>query len=348
MIVTQKSLSRRTVLRGLGATVALPLLDAMVPALSAAARTVTAPVPRLGFFYVPNGTLPRNFHPTGTGGSGFDLTPVLSPLAPYRDQLTVVTGLSNSGVVSPNEGGGVHTRAHGGWLNGILPKRTEGADIRAGKTIDQYAADKLGTDTALRSLELTTESNYQVGNCENGYSCAYRNSTSWLTPTTPLPHERDPRVVVQRLFGDVGSVEARHRDAVDVGRPPRRVVAAVDRDAAELAPVLLRNFRCAVRAPGERGSAARAADDRVRHRFASAVLRTGHRARQQRCADCDGDAGHGGARRTAWAARPPRAAAPPRTAPGAAARPGCRPRPRGGTSNSWAWLKRAARPGSSP
>ena len=209
MIVTHTALSRRTVLRGLGATVALPLLDAMVPALSATARAVTAPVPRLAFFYVPNGILPRNFHPEGSGGSNFELTPVLGPLAPFRDQMTVVTGLSNSGVVSPNEGGGVHTRAHGGWLNGILPKRTEGADIRAGKTIDQYAADKLGADTALRSLELTTESNYQVGNCENGYSCAYRNSTSWLTPTTPLPHERDPRVVFQRLFGDGGSVEAR-------------------------------------------------------------------------------------------------------------------------------------------
>ena len=209
MIVTRKSLPRRTVLRGLGAAVALPLLDAMAPALTAAARTAAAPVPRLAFFYVPNGMLPRDFHPRGSGGSGFDLTPVLSPLAPWRDRMTVVTGLSNSGVVSPNEGGGVHTRAHGGWLNGILPKRTEGADIRAGKTIDQYAADRLGADTALRSLELTTESNYQVGNCENGYSCAYRNSTSWLTPTTPLPHERDPRVVFQRLFGDGGSVEAR-------------------------------------------------------------------------------------------------------------------------------------------
>ena len=209
MIVMKKSLSRRTVLRGLGATVALPLLDSMVPALSATAQTVAAPVPRLAFFYVPNGTFPKNFHPSGNGGSGFDLTPVLQPLADFRDQLTVVTGLSNSGVLSPNEGGGVHTRAHGGWLNGVLPTRTEGADIQAGKTIDQYAADKLGADTSLRSLELTTESNYAVGNCENGYSCAYRNSTSWLTPTTPLPHERDPRVVFQRLFGDGGSVEAR-------------------------------------------------------------------------------------------------------------------------------------------
>ena len=209
MIVTKLSLSRRTVLRGLGATVALPLLDAMVPALSAAAQTAATPVPRLAFFYVPNGMFPPNFHPKGAGGSNFDLSPLLQPLAAYRDQMTVITGLSNSGVLSPNEGGGVHTRAHGGWLNGVLPKRTEGADIQAGKTIDQYAADTLGADTSLRSLELTTESNYQVGNCENGYSCAYLNSTSWLTPTTPLPHERDPRVLFQRLFGDGGSVEAR-------------------------------------------------------------------------------------------------------------------------------------------
>ena len=94
-------------------------------------------------------------------------------------------------------------------LNGILPKRTEGADLRAGKTIDQYAADVLGKDTALRSLELTTDSNFEVGNCENGYSCAYKNSTSWRTPSTPLPHERDPRVVFKRLFGNDGSLEAR-------------------------------------------------------------------------------------------------------------------------------------------
>jgi hypothetical protein len=208
MIVTKRALSRRMVLRGLGATVALPLLDAMVPALSAAAR-VTTPVPRLAFFYVPNGMFPPAFHPTGSGGAGFDLPPILQPLEPFRDQLTVVTGLSNSGVVSSREGGGVHTRAHSGWLSGVLPKRTEGADLRGGKTIDQYAADTLGTDTALRSLELTTESSYRVGNCENGYSCAYVNSTSWRSPTTPLPHERDPRTIFRRLFGDGGTVESR-------------------------------------------------------------------------------------------------------------------------------------------
>ena len=209
MIVTRKALPRRTVLRGIGATVALPFLDAMAPALTATARTAAAPIPRLGFVYAPNGMFLPNFHPSGAGGRGFEFTPILRPLEPYRDQLVVVSGLSNNGVVSPNEGGGVHTRAHGGWLSGVLPKRTEGADIEAGKTIDQYAADTLGTDTSLRSLELTTESNFTVGNCENGYSCTYQNSTSWRTATTPLPHERDPRVVFQRLFGDGGSVEAR-------------------------------------------------------------------------------------------------------------------------------------------
>jgi len=213
MVITKRALARRTFLQGLGAGIALPFLDAMVPALGAAS---VGPVQRLGFFYVPNGMFLPNFHPAGDGGSTFAFTPVLKPLEPFRDRVTVVSGLSNQGVISPNEGGGVHTRAHGGGLNGVLPKRTEGADITAGKTIDQYAADRLGADTPLRSLELTTESNFMVGNCENGYSCAYLNSTSWRTPSTPLPHERDPRVVFQRLFGDGGSVGARlqqmHKD----------------------------------------------------------------------------------------------------------------------------------------
>ena len=177
MIITKKALPRRTILRGLGATIALPFLDAMAPALTATARSAANPVPRLGFFYVLNGMFLPNFHPKGPGGKNFELSPTLTPLEPFRDQLVVLSGLSNRGVVSPNEGGGVHTRAHGGWLSGILPKRTEGADLLAGKTIDQYAADKLGAETSLRSLELTTDTNFRVGNCENGYSCAYVNST---------------------------------------------------------------------------------------------------------------------------------------------------------------------------
>ena len=207
--ITKKALPRRTVLRGMGSLVALPLLGAMVPALTATGRTAASPISRLGFFYAPNGMFLPNFHPTGNGGRDYKITRILSPLKDYREQMIVVSGLSNNGLVSPNEGGGVHTRAHGGWLSGVLPKRTEGADIEAGTTVDQFAADVLGKDTSLRSLELTTESNFTVGNCENGYSCTYQNSTSWRSPTTPLYHERDPRVVFQRLFGDGGSVEAR-------------------------------------------------------------------------------------------------------------------------------------------
>ena len=207
--ITKKALPRRTVLRGMGTMVALPFLGAMAPAMKALANTAANPTPRLGFFYAPNGMFLPNFHPEGNDGKNYTMTPILSPLKPYRENMVVISGLSNSALVSPNEGGGVHTRAHGGWLSGVLPKRTEGADIEAGKTIDQYAADVLGQETSLRSLQLTTDSNFTVGNCENGYSCTYQNSTSWSSPTTPLPHERDPRGLFQRLFGDGGSVEAR-------------------------------------------------------------------------------------------------------------------------------------------
>ena len=150
-----------------------------------------------------------NFHPEGNGGTNYTMTPVLKPIEALREHVVVVSGLSNMPVLANDQGGGVHTRNHAGWLSGVLPKRTEGANITSAKTVDQYAADKLGADTPLRSLELTLESNYQVGNCEAGYSCAYLNSTSWRAPNAPLPHESDPRVVFQRLFGDGGSVSAR-------------------------------------------------------------------------------------------------------------------------------------------
>jgi hypothetical protein len=205
MFISKMSLPRRTFLRGVGAAIALPWLDAMKPALSAA----TLAPQRLGFFYVPNGMYLPNFHPAGNGGTTFELTPVLTPLASVREHLVVLSGLSNMPVLANDQGGGVHTRNHAGWLSGVLPKRTEGANITSAKTADQYAADKLGADTPLRSLELTLESNYQVGNCEAGYSCAYLNSTSWRAPNAPLPHEGDPRVVFQRLFGDGGSVASR-------------------------------------------------------------------------------------------------------------------------------------------
>src|ERR1700676_2084921 len=207
MIITKLSLDRRAFLRGAGVPLALPFLAAMVPALSAA--TGAAGPQRLGFVYVPNGMFLPNFHPEGSGGTAYTMTPVLKPLEALREHIVVVSGLSNMPVLANDQGGGVHTRNHAGWLSGVLPKRTEGANITSAKTVDQYAADKLGADTPLRSLELTLESNFQVGNCEAGYSCAYLNSTSWRSPNSPLPHESDPRVVFQRLFGDGGSVSAR-------------------------------------------------------------------------------------------------------------------------------------------
>ena len=207
MIITKVSLNRRTFMRGVGAAISLPFLDAMFPALSAA--TAPATPQRLGFVYVPNGMFLPNFHPAGNGGGSYELTPILKPLEALREHVVVVSGLSNMPVLANDQGGGVHTRNHAVWLSGVLPKRTEGANITSAKTVDQYAADKLGADTPLRSLELTLESNFQVGNCEAGYSCAYLNSTSWRSPNAPLPHESDPRVVFQRLFGDGGSVSAR-------------------------------------------------------------------------------------------------------------------------------------------
>ena len=206
MFITKKALDRRTFLKGTGAVVALPFLGAMVPALASSAAH---PTRRMGFFYVPNGIYPPSFHPAGEGGPDYALTPVLEPLASIREHVTVVTGLSN---IATARGGGGHSSAHSGWLNGAPSKQTEGSDIRAGKTLDQYAADVLGRDTLLRSLELTTESSIVAGLCELGYSCVYRNSTSWLTATTPLPHENNPRAVFERLFGTESTPEARARE----------------------------------------------------------------------------------------------------------------------------------------
>jgi len=226
MIITKLALDRRSFLRGAGATIALPWLDAMVPALSA----TTAAPHRLGFVYVPNGMFLPNFHPEGPGGTTYTMTPILAPLEPLRERVVIVSGLSNRPVFANDQGGGVHTRNHAGWLSGVLPKRTEGANITSAKTADQYAADVLGAETALRSLELTLESNFQVGNCEAGYSCAYLNSTSWRAPNAPLPHESDPRVVFQRLFGDGGSVSAR----LDEMRKDRSILDSVLESVAGL------------------------------------------------------------------------------------------------------------------
>ena len=216
MYIKNLSLPRRTFLRGIGATLALPLLDAMVPALSALSKTAATPPVRLGFVFVPNGLILREFLPT-TEGKGFDIPRILAPLAPYRDQLTIVSGLANAAGDALDASSGPHSRGSGSWLSGMRPKRTEGADIRAGITLDQYAAQKLGQDTPLPSLELALEPNFMTGNCEGGYSCAYINTLSWRTPSLPLPMETNPRVVFERLFGEPGGQKTRQTQ-LDIDR----------------------------------------------------------------------------------------------------------------------------------
>ena len=205
MFITKIALPRRTFLRGMGVTLALPLLDAMVPAMSAVANTAARPVRRLGFVYTPNGATMSAWTPTGEGPILDVLSPTLSPLAPFKDQVVVPTGLSQKQAESFGDGNGEHSRGQTVWLSGVHPKRTEGADVQAGITVDQIAAQAIGKDTPLLSIEMALEQNYLVGNCDNGYSCVYWNTISWRTPTTPLPMEVNPRVVFERMFGDGGT-----------------------------------------------------------------------------------------------------------------------------------------------
>ena len=203
MWIVKKSLPRRRFLRGIGATIALPLLDAMVPALTPIARTAAAPTRRLGFIYTPNGIIKKAWVPAGEGGSGFAFSPSLKAIEPFREHLTVVTGLAHQQAASLGDSPGPHSRASAAWLTGTHCKQTEGADVRSGISADQIAAEALGRLTPLPSLEISTEQNEMlIGNCESGYSCIYQNTISWRNPTTPMPMEVHPRVVFTRLFGD--------------------------------------------------------------------------------------------------------------------------------------------------
>ena len=211
MIVTKQALPRRTFLRGVGATLGLPLLDAMVPAFTAVAKSAAAPVRRLGFIYTPNGYIKGYWTPE-TVGTGFEFTPSLKALEPFRDRLVVVTGLANLQASAMGDSPGPHSRGSAAWITGTHARQTEGADVRAGVSADQIAAHVLGQETVLPSLELATEQNEQmVGNCEAGYSCLYQNTISWRNQTTPLPMEVHPRVVFQRLFGDGATPEEQRR-----------------------------------------------------------------------------------------------------------------------------------------
>ncbi len=215
MMITNRTLPRRTVLRGLGASLALPLLDSMVPAFAAGRSTAARPVRRFGAVYVPNGVEMRAWTPPGPAdaiSTPLELTSVLEPLAPVRDQVNILTGLADK-VAIPREGEGVgdHARAASTWLTGVHVKKTEGADIRAGVSVDQIAARALGQETQLASLELAIDSVEVLGACDQGYSCAYANTVAWRTPTTPLPMENNPRAVFERLFGATDSTDVQAR-----------------------------------------------------------------------------------------------------------------------------------------
>src|SRR5215471_420708 len=211
MIITKKHISRRTLLRGLGVSFSLPLLDSMVPAQTPLVKTAAKPQIRLGMCFIPHGAVMANWTPIGDG-TDFKLNRTMQPLAPYKDQLVVVSNLAHkmAAPAGPGDNGGDHTRSPAVFLNGVHPKRTDGADIQAGVTIDQIAAAKIGQETPLPSLELATE-DYSglVGSCDVGFSCTYMNTISWRTPTVPLPMEINPRVVFDHLFGDGATAEER-------------------------------------------------------------------------------------------------------------------------------------------
>jgi hypothetical protein len=205
MFITKMHLPRRTVLRGLGATLALPLLDSMVPALTAIAQTAAAPVRRFGVFYVPNGMSMPYWFPK-TEGPLQQMPPTLQSLAEFKDRVLLCGGLADE-PANLVKGGGDHARSAGTFLTGVPFKITAGADVFASVSMDQIAAQELAKETQLASIELGIESNAMLGACDGGASCAYTNTIAWRTPTTPLPIENDPRAVFERLFGTSGSTD---------------------------------------------------------------------------------------------------------------------------------------------
>src|SRR5262245_8002596 len=197
MFSMKKRISRRAVLRGAGAAIALPFLESMVPALTPVARTAANPQTRFGVVFVPLGERPGFWTPTKVGPD-FEFSQILKPLEPYRNWVTIVSELCN-----PLDGHAVSVAA---WLSGTIPFRTIAENVRAGITVDQVIANKIGQDTPFPSLELATEDfTGWIGGCDTAYSCAYMNTISWKSPTTPLPMEINPRVVFERMFGRPGT-----------------------------------------------------------------------------------------------------------------------------------------------
>ena len=230
-MVTKKHLSRRTFLHGVGATIALPYLDAMTPAFASAAKPVT----RAAFVYTANGIIMKDWTPTKIGNN-FDLSKTLSPLRNFQDQTVIISGLDHKNGEALGDGPGDHARAGASWLTGAHPKKTRGADIRNGQSIDQAIAQQIGQTTPLPSLEIGLQDVRMGGGCDSGYSCAYSNTISWSSPTTPLPYETNPRRVFERLFGDGETTDPKAR-AMQL-KQNRSLLDFVLQDTQRLAPKL--------------------------------------------------------------------------------------------------------------
>jgi hypothetical protein len=204
MIITKKALPRRTFLRGMGATLALPLLDAMIPAATAATKTPALPVRRLGYVFMPMGCDQSRWTPPGTDGLLGELSPILSSLAPVKEHVTAFSNLELR-----NAYPGSHATSNSSFLSAAKAKHTESSDYYLGTTADQLAAQQIGHETQLPSLELSMDMMQTTGQCDNGYACVYQNNLSWSSPTTPLPSEAHPRIVFERLFGEGGNLAER-------------------------------------------------------------------------------------------------------------------------------------------
>jgi hypothetical protein len=203
--LTKKHLNRRALLRGAGVSLSLPLLDAMLPAATAQAQTAAKITPRLGFVYVPHGAIMSEYTPDQVG-KDFELKTILKPLEAYKRQMNIISGLGHEAA----DASAVHSLSPCTWLSGVRPKATLGSDAYAGVTADQFAAQVIGQDTPLPSLELATEDHSGlIGACDRDYGCIYMNTLSWRTPTTPNPMEINPRKVFERLFGQGGSIQQR-------------------------------------------------------------------------------------------------------------------------------------------
>ncbi|REJ90156.1 MAG: DUF1552 domain-containing protein [Planctomycetota bacterium] len=273
----RSEISRRTVLRGLGATLALPLLEAMGPQslwaatpegeAGAAAATSGSPPLRTAFLYLPNGAIMEHWTPKEVGES-FTLPASLEPLAPHQGDLLVLSGLAHDKARSNGDGPGDHARSTGTFLTGVQLRKTEGKNIRAATSVDQIAAEHLRDQTRLASLELGIERGKQAGNCDSGYSCAYSSNISWRTPSMPMAKEIHPRAVFERLFGDLQMV-GEQRDAARAQRRRRSVLDAVQEEARALRRQLggadtrkLSEYLEAVRDVERRVAAAEAGDPR--------------------------------------------------------------------------------------